>query len=119
MLSNFQNEIQRSISQVIIDSDFALAGGGALIAQGIVNRITSDLNDFTTRPTDVRFFLPLIIAKLVNEGCEVEIVQEAPTFVRIRVVRSELRTHVDFGHDARLFPTQVGEFGTAEGLVST
>ena len=110
MLSPFQIEVQQAISRAILGSDFALAGGGALISQGVVNRSTSDLDFFTTRPTDVKSFIPLVVMQLRSEEFVVEIIQEAPTFVRLMVTRRELRTEVDFGHDARLFPTQRGEF---------
>jgi len=110
MLSPIQNRVQRVVAGVILDSRFALAGGGALISLGLTARQTNDLDYFSSDENDVALYVPQVIAALQLDGLEVEIAQQSNAFVRMSVSSESERTEVDFGLDARLFPTQVGEF---------
>lgn len=110
MLTPFQIEVQKVISLAIAGSDFALAGGGALISQGVIDRYTNDLDYFSTRSADVYEIAPKVISFLENHGCEIVIRQNSPTFIRLQVRQGRNELEVDFGLDTRLFPTQTGEF---------
>ena len=110
MLTQFQIEIQKIISKVISGSEFALAGAGALISQGLIDRLTNDLDYFSTRSEDVSEITPKVIEALKQSGMNFEIRQESKTFVRFFVERNDQSLEVDFGLDARLFPTQSGEY---------
>ena len=82
MLTQFQIEIQKIISKVISGSEFALAGAGALISQGLIDRLTNDLDYFSTRSEDVSEITPKVIEALKQSGMNFEIRQESKTFVR-------------------------------------
>lgn len=96
------------VGSVLADQDFGLAGGAALISQGLVNRLTNDLDFFGASGDVIREQLPSILEALTDEGFEVEIQRESPTFVRISVFGLGSETEVDLAVDARLFPLQPG-----------
>jgi hypothetical protein len=106
MLSPLQREVARIVALLPEGEGFALAGGAALIARGIVDRGTRDLDFFSTVPDDVDRVLPVLEAALVDAGLEVERRQVAPGFARLIVRRGTDRTEVDLGSDARLLPAE-------------
>ncbi len=53
VLTDLQRRVRRIISDLPESGAFALAGGGALIASGIVQRPTKDLDFFAPHPNDV------------------------------------------------------------------
>ena len=110
VLLPFQQRIATSIGQSLKDSDFALAGGAALIMQGLVDRKTNDLDYFGTSTRVLTERLPLAIAQLQRDGLEVETRRQSDTFVRIVVRDGVNEVEVDFGLDGRLFPAVQGEF---------
>ena len=110
MLSPIQNRVQRIVADVVAGSRFALAGGGALISLGLTARQTNDLDYFSSDENDVALYVPQVIEALRLDGLEVAIAQQSNTFVRMSVSYESERTEVDFGLDARLFPTQDGDF---------
>lgn len=50
MLSPLQQRIARLVGRTIEGDDFALAGGGALVSRGDVDRLTQDLDFFGLAP---------------------------------------------------------------------
>jgi predicted nucleotidyltransferase component of viral defense system len=104
--------LQEQIAQIIGDalegSDFALAGGAAIISQGLVDRRTRDLDFFGSSSPVLRERLQSIIDSLVREGFQVEVGQQNERFVRLDVRGLGEVTEVDFGIDFRLFPPDQG-----------
>jgi hypothetical protein len=109
VLTPLQERVAAIVGSVLADQDFGLAGGAALISQGLVNRLTNDLDFFGASGDVIREQLPVILAALTEEGFEVVIQRESPTFVRISVLGLGSETEVDLAVDARLFPLQPGE----------
>jgi hypothetical protein len=110
VLTELQERIAGLISESIEGTDFALAGGAALISRGLVNRRTNDLDFFGSSSSDLAKLFPNVVASLESEGFEVEIRMNSAQFVRLVVRGLESETEVDFGLDARLFPMERGEF---------
>lgn len=104
MLSDIQRAVLESVSLSTRDSDFALAGGGALIVHGLINRSTRDLDFFTTRASEIQQFVPRVENRLRELGFRVRPIQTSERFVRIEVSSSDQVIEIDFGVDARLFP---------------
>src|ERR1700730_1406733 len=102
MLSQFQREVAEIIAGLEEATDFALAGGAALIARGEVERQTRDLDFFGLTPAAVE-------AALRDAGFSVHRIHDWPGFARLVVVGGGDRTEVDLAADARLFPVELGE----------
>jgi hypothetical protein len=73
-------EFQRRVATIALaacrEQGFALAGGQALIAHGIVNRATEDIDIFTDDPAGVRQASETASAALIAAGYAVESVSE-------------------------------------------
>jgi predicted nucleotidyltransferase component of viral defense system len=108
LLTPLQEQIAQIIGGVLEGSDFALAGGAAIISQGLVDRRTRDLDFFGSSSPVLTERLQLIIDSLVREGFQVEIDQQNERFVRLDVRGLGEETEVDFGIDFRLFPPHQG-----------
>jgi hypothetical protein len=111
MLSPLQREIARILASLPGAESFALAGGGALIARGLVDRRTRDLDFFSTAPEDVDRLLPAFERALRGDGLAVNRQRVAPGFARLVVSRGSDRTEVDLASDARLLPVEVTRDG--------
>ena len=98
------------VAESLVGSDFALAGGAAIISQGLVERRTNDLDFFGSSEESLSQIFPEVVSSLRREGFEVEIRRSTPQFARIVVRESDSETEVDFGLDGRLFPLEQGEF---------
>jgi hypothetical protein len=91
---------------------FALAGGSALVALGVVDRQTHDLDAFVaarpgTPPGDVRPLAAAFIAALTAEGWVVELGRDHDTFVRLVAMVDDETIEVDLAVDSPpLFPLQ-------------
>lgn len=72
----FQTEVARLALAVASRHGFALAGGHALIAHGIVSRPTEDVDLFTNLDTGVRDAANQVCDALVAAGLDVEPVQD-------------------------------------------
>jgi hypothetical protein len=88
-----------------------LAGGGALISQGLVDRLTRDLDYFGAPGFALGDFAPQIIGALVEGGLEVEVKRHAATFYRLAVKSIDDETELDLAIDARLYPLVEGSVG--------
>ena len=93
------------------ESEFALAGGAALIARGDVDRKTRDLDYFSPNVAEIHSFVPEVESALRSAGFEVFRGLESTTFVRLEVRDGTNVTEVDFGTDARLLPVERSPFG--------
>lgn len=80
MTDSHAAEFQRRVAAIALaacrEQRFALAGGQALIAHGIVNRATEDIDIFTDDPTGVRGASETVSAALVAAGYTVDSVSE-------------------------------------------
>lgn len=85
-LTAFQIEVAQLFFSLPASGGFLLAGGGALLAQGLTARPTQDL-DFFTRPGggDVRRARDEFISGAGDRGWSVEQVQDSETFCRMLV----------------------------------
>ena len=100
-----------AISEVADVEGFALAGGAALIALGVVERITRDLDYFTTSAPAVNHMNPIVESSLRSRGFAVTRIREAAGFVRLDVRRGDQSCEVDLAHDVRLWPAQDAPIG--------
>ena len=110
VLTPLQQRIAALVAESLVGADFALAGGAALISQGLVERRTNDLDFFGSSEEALAQRFPEVVSSLRREGFEVEIRRFTPQFARIVVRGSDSETEVDFGLDGRLFPLEQGEF---------
>ncbi len=85
-LTAFQIEVAQLFFSLPASGGFLLAGGGALLAQGLTARPTQDL-DFFTRPGagDVRRARDELTSAACDCGWSVERVQDSETFCRLLV----------------------------------
>jgi hypothetical protein len=90
-------------------TDFALAGGAALIARGDVQRQTKDLDFFGLTTDSVDRLVPVVERALQAAGLTVRRVQDNPGFARLLVEGADDRTEVDLAADARLFTVDPGQ----------
>jgi hypothetical protein len=90
---------------------FALAGGGALIVRGDVDRQTRDLDFFGPDAAGVDRLVPFVEHALQEAGMNVRRVREGKGFFRLEVREHDEVTEVDLGADARLLPVERGELG--------
>lgn len=82
-LSDFQLEIAHLFFSLPESAGFLLAGGGALIVQGIVERPTEDLDFFTTRALgSVAMAGDALVAAASDRGWVVELLRSGPEFRR-------------------------------------
>ena len=84
LLTAFQIEVAQLFFSLPASDGFLLAGGGALLAQGLTARPTQDL-DFFTRPRrrDVRRARDEFTSAAGDRGWTVERVQDSETFCRL------------------------------------
>lgn len=74
--AEFQGRVAVIALAACRDHGFALAGGQALIAHGIVNRATEDIDIFTDEPAGVQWACETVTAALVAAGYAVHAVSE-------------------------------------------
>ncbi|MGD0986128.1 MAG: nucleotidyl transferase AbiEii/AbiGii toxin family protein [Acidimicrobiales bacterium] len=108
MLSPLQERIATIIAGLSQAEDFALAGGGALIVRGDVDRKTRDLDFFGLSADAVDRLVPLAEQALREAGLQVKRVHEGPGFARFVIEDEDDRTELDLASDARLFPADQG-----------
>lgn len=95
MLSGLQERIARILAALPEAREFALAGGAALIAGGLVERKTRDLDFFADRPEAVLELLPVLEGALRHSGLEVERQQAREGFARLGVSDGTESTEID------------------------
>lgn len=121
MLTDLQLRIALAVSEVVKGEGFALAGGAALIYQGLVDRRTRDLDFFGVDATSVNKVAPEVESALRSKGMNVIRRVDAPGFVRLEVSEGSEICEVDFGSDARLRPeieTPLGSMISSEELAA-
>jgi len=112
-LSRLQAHVARTVAELPEAEGFALAGGGALVVLGIVERPTEDLDYFATAPEAVDRLGPALRRALVEQGLTVQTRRSVPGFTQFRVSDGVDATALDLSWDTRLNPTQSTEVGPA------
>lgn len=84
-ITNFQTEVARVFFSMPEAGSFLLAGGLALVAHGLTDRPTEDLDAFTTRAGDVPTAVEAFTRAANERRWTVETVRESETFVRLSV----------------------------------
>ena len=99
----FQREITKTALNLIVDSDFALAGSGAIREHGLINRPTEDIDLFTTSVDEEDFATntDLVIDGLMAGGYQVTLRQRAARFTRLIVEKDDMAVNIDLGVDWR------------------
>ncbi|MEJ2866743.1 nucleotidyl transferase AbiEii/AbiGii toxin family protein [Actinomycetospora sp. OC33-EN08] len=83
-LTRFQAEVARAFSSLAEASEFRLAGGSALAALRLSDRLSRDLDIFSSHGT-VDDALDAFLAEIERRGWSVSIVRRAPTFCQMEV----------------------------------
>jgi Nucleotidyl transferase AbiEii toxin, Type IV TA system len=104
LLTPFQERIAAIISGLAEAEGFALAGGGALIVRGDVDRGTRDLDFFGLTPESVNGLAPAVELALTAAKIGVTTLQSNQGFVRLMASQGNERCEIDLAADARLFP---------------
>lgn len=87
-LSQFQLDLASAFFALPESVGFLLAGGGALIAQGLVNRETDDLDFFADQAGgDVATASDALIAAAGQRGWTVAVIRTGPEFRRLKITR--------------------------------
>lgn len=111
MLTDLQRHLVALVAELDRDHRFAVAGAGALIAVGVIPRVTADVDFFATSAADVDALAPRLRDALATAGYAVAEVQVSSGFVRLDVRRGTERCLADLGYDARDWPTQPNPAG--------
>ena len=111
MLSALQQRVAIVLADLPEAEGFALAGGGALIVRGAIDRETHDLDFFVTEAAAVDRLVPALEATLTAGHLTVERRQIAHGFARLSVTAGDAHTEVDLCVDHRLFPTEPSPIG--------
>ena len=111
MLTPLQERICRLVVGVPDAESVVLAGGGALIVHGIVDRATTDLDFFSTDVDAVRPIAEAVRTALEDAGLHVEVLRDGAVFVRLDVTDGHEQTAIDFGPSRRAFPPARAETG--------
>ena len=98
-LSELQTRIARTFFALPESAGFALAGGGALIVQNLVDRTTTDLDLFGVERQTIQTAADALNSALVAEGLSCNEVFRHPTFVRLSVADDDLTSEVDLAYD--------------------
>jgi hypothetical protein len=113
VLTALQQRIARLVASLPEAEGFALAGAGALVLHGYIDRQTRDLDYFTTpaRQAQVQRLGAALEHALAEEGVPSQRLRDLPTFVRLVVGREPDRCEVDVAIDYRALETEMTELG--------
>ena len=104
-MDELQERLARTGLAALAEFGFALAGGYALQAHHLVDRMSEDIDLFTDRWDKAEFgrAVAAVIEAYGREGLEVSVPRQADTFARIQVTDPEAgqTAAVDLGADAR------------------
>ena len=104
MLTTLQQRVRRIVAELPEADTVALAGGGALIVHGIVDRATTDLDFFSPDAVDVRIFAEATRNALLQDGLSVVTDRSNSDFVRLHVDDGDDEMSIDIGISHRAFP---------------
>ena len=106
-LDPFQADVAR-IALAAAEHGFALAGGNTLVAHGIVERPTEDVDLFSPEPGGPGAVTGAVRDALLDAGYEVDVTRRPEAqqgeFARLEVARGDETMHVDLARDWRQWP---------------
>lgn len=113
VLTPVQQQVATIVSRLPEADGFALAGAGALVLHGYIERETRDLDYFTTpaHPARVQQLGAALEVALADEGLESRRLRDLPTFVRLLVGREADRCEVDLAIDYRALDVEATPLG--------
>lgn len=97
----------RVVTSLVAERGFVLAGAGALIEYGFVDRFTADIDLFTNVAQDIGATAAELAARLVDDEFDVVVVRATPHFARLAIDELE----VDLAHNWRGDPPGRSEIG--------
>src|SRR5579864_1977068 len=104
-MDELQGRLARVGLEVLAEYGFALAGGYALQAHQLVDRMSEDIDMFTNRwdTTEFKRAVDVVSEAYRRAGLEVSVTQRAETFARLQVTdpRGARAATVDLAADAR------------------
>lgn len=104
----FQAEVAWHALAAISGQGFALAGAGALIAHGLVDRSTEDLDLFSPLPGGASQVTAALQQALQDAGFDVTVDSTRTVtggdFARLEVTRGDRSVQIDLGRDWRQYP---------------
>jgi hypothetical protein len=107
-LDGFQAEIAEVALRAIGEKGFALAGAGALVAHGVIDRPTQDLDLFSPTEGGPGQVSASLQAALSEAGYQVRVLEPAEQhggeFLRLQVQRGEQVVDIDLARDWRQHP---------------
>lgn len=113
MLTPLQERIAEIVNELPEARGFALAGGGGLLAQGLMERSTRDLDYFTV-PGEEESLSTLRDAReeaFDRAGLHHSRQRDLSTFVRIEVSDGDDRCEIDLAIDYRALPVESSSYG--------
>ena len=111
VLTPLQAEVWRVIGRLGKDHGFALAGGAALIAYGIIDRPTSDLDVVGPSGVTVEAFVEQVERELQSLSFRTERITDYPQLVRMRIHRDDEELGIDIGVDCRSLAPVATRYG--------
>lgn len=122
-LSQFQLDLARVFFALPESVGFLLAGGGALIAHGLVARDTDDLDFFTARRGEIESPVAAageaLIATAAERGWVVETVRSGPEFRRLKISRGADALPTDVGSGETVYVDLAVDSPPSEGATFT
>lgn len=107
-LDPFQADVARIALATAGAYGFALAGGNALVAHGIVERPTEDIDLFTPEPGGPGAVTNAVRVALLDAGYDVDVTRRPEAqqgeFARLEVTRGDASMHIDLARDWRQWP---------------
>jgi Nucleotidyl transferase AbiEii toxin, Type IV TA system len=113
-LTSAQRRVARIVLAAAKGDGFHLAGGAALVASGLSDRPTRDIDVFTAERVDVASTGDSVATDLREAGYEVTVTRRSRSFVSMTVAAGRPRRsqfEVDLGRDAIVWPTATTSLG--------
>ena len=105
MLTTLQRQVWNALTSIPEADAFALAGGGAMITLGFVDRETDDLDLFGTTPEHVQQLGHVVDAAMSQQGFATERLRSTPSLLRLQVHHGANSVTVDLGYIHPRFAT--------------
>lgn len=113
MLTPIQRRIARIVAGLPEAEGFALAGAGALVVHGYIDRPTRDLDYFTPPPRRAHVVTlgAALERALEQAGLPSRRLRDLPTFIRLVVGHEPDRCEIDLAIDYRALPVEMTSLG--------
>ncbi len=113
-LSRAQRRIISAVMASIERDGFVIAGGAALLAAGVSDRPTEDLDAFSASCRDLTPVVDRLVAELVSGGLVVDVRRGADSFAQMTVMTGRWRRtalRVELGRDSQMFEAVASPLG--------